>query len=31
MRKQSDEENEIDRQGGFFHPALAWPPGQHCP
>ena len=22
---------ESDRQGGFFHPALAWPSGQHRP
>ena len=29
--KQSDDESESDRQCGFFHPALAWPPSQHCP
>ena len=23
--------SESDRQGSFFHPALAWSPGQHCP
>ena len=29
--KAESRNQESDRQGGFFHSALAWSPGQHRP